>query len=157
MSFKQERKKVINDLKKVGLSKTIRPKNLKSLSLPEDITKISDRQLGQYLGWLTSACNYAHWILAMAIFKKNYNEHKLRVIKARLIHTLPSKDKKYEKDSKITINPDVLKTDKIFRIVSAEVDLLESMFLKFDREMNTISREITRREKLMFGDKRKVK
>lgn len=155
MGFLEKKNNIVLGLKKAELYLPKKPNHLKKLQLPEDITKLSDKQLGQYLGYFSAACNYAHRCFAVATYKVNYFERVLRTQKAML--NIKTTGKNYERRDKIAVHPKIKKLERLYEQANAEMGLIETIYESYERSEKLMSREISRREILVFGERRRVK
>ena len=141
-------------IKKAGLSFPSRPEIPPELQepngdvkLPEDVTAIPDKKLGQYLSIFNSLASYAQCIVAIADIEKTTAENIARMAERFEIQDLPKSRRKNE-DLRYG---SVYLIDYVFDLRQeaiekrADYKMAESVLQSYERAIQSLSREITRR------------
>ena len=138
-------RRILSELEHAGLGP---PKNLPDeqwKELPEDVTRLNSRQLGKHYQGYVAFAEYAEHELALADCRKReiseVLQHRAAYLTARYpdvpkwrLESLQHKDRKYAKLLRILTK------------ATTRVILLESVVERYNRRVNLMSREITRRQ-----------
>jgi hypothetical protein len=120
------------------------------VDLPSDITLVSSEQLGELMTRLTSWTDYINSQLTMAqleeraaLKKKDYTENTLLIkrmgsqVKGERVTTVKAE---------IAVSPDVVLLDNDYEEKYAYRKLVEMLLTNHERDLQLVSREITRRQ-----------
>ena len=120
------------------------------VDLPSDITLVSSEQLGELMTRLTSWTDYINSQLTMAqleeraaLKKKDYTENTLLIkrmgsqVKGERVTTVKAE---------IAVSPDMVLLDNDYEEKYAYRKLVEMLLTNHERDLQLVSREITRRQ-----------
>lgn len=146
--------KAKSKVRKAGLSFPTRPNIPEPLQqpngdvrLPEDVTNLSDRDLGRYLSVFSALSSYAQCIVALADIEYTTAENIAQMAERFEILDLPKQRRKNDDlrygsvhliDYVFELRQDAMKKQANYKMV-------EGVLASYERAINSLSREITRR------------
>jgi hypothetical protein len=120
------------------------------VELPSDITSVSSEQLGELMTRLTSWTDYINSQMTMAqleeraaLKKKDFTENTLLIrrmgaqVKGERVTTVKAE---------ISVSPEVIQLDNDYEEKYAYRKLVEMLLTNHERDLQLVSREITRRQ-----------
>lgn len=123
---------------------------------PEDITELTDEDVGRYLASYDSEVAYIRYLLSRAEVKFKYGKYILETFRKQL-YALARAGNVTQRDAQSLVdnNPQLMEAEMELMEIDAEKMLLDSRMDIFTRYSKLMSREITRRKKdiFMFPDR----
>lgn len=152
MSYKKFKALLTEDFKDTDLPFAGQPKNIKKVKLPADLTALSDRQMGTYLTAFTTALDYSETVLAKTEIEYLYFSNKLEMLRAKFDISFTERLKGANK----IVNRKISKCSQKLMYLEAQIKLYTTVFNRFERGYRVLSRELTRREKIIPGYKKRI-
>ena len=119
------------------------------VTLPEDITDISSENLGGLFTKLTAWTDYIASQLALAQLEERTALRKKDILETKLLVQRTGNQVKGERitalKAEVSVNPDVLALDNAYEEKYAYRKLVEMLLGNHERDLQLVSREITRR------------
>lgn len=111
--------------------------------LQDDLTKLSSQELGKLLALVTACADYAAYIAAVSDVSRNEAQQSMDLTWARV--RMEKSGTVGERDNKTNLDPRMVHSRREFLEREAVARLTAVVSKNYERDLNTLSREITRR------------